>query len=225
MVGQGQEQLRAGFGPSCLDEAEMSGGHPRRQRQLHLTPPAPDPPIADEGSCRCMGHRTTLRPARPEDHYLRGSDEPPIGGTSAGSVGGRHAVGPAYALDVLAQAPMVAFVPVTDIATARTFYESTLGLPVVDDSPYALVVEANGTSVRITPVPELRTQPFTILGWEVADIEETVTELAERGVTFNHYDGMDQSAGGIWMSPTGDRVAWFADPDGNTLSLTQFVDR
>ena len=126
---------------------------------------------------------------------------------------------------MLADAPLVAFVPVTDIARARTFYESTLGLPVVDDSPFALVVEASGTSVRITPVPDLRTQPFTILGWEVPDIEETVTQLTGRGVPFNHYEGMDQTAGGVWTSPSGDMVAWFTDPDGNTLSLTQFVGR
>jgi catechol 2,3-dioxygenase-like lactoylglutathione lyase family enzyme len=131
----------------------------------------------------------------------------------------------AYALSVLQHAPLVAFVPVTDIATARAFYESTLGLPVVDDSPFALVVDANGTNLRITPVPDLRAQPFTIIGWEVAGIEETVDELARRGVMFTHYDGMDQTTGGVWMSPSGDRVAWFVDPDGNTLSLTELADR
>jgi catechol 2,3-dioxygenase-like lactoylglutathione lyase family enzyme len=118
---------------------------------------------------------------------------------------------------------LIAFIPVTDVATARSFYESTLGLSVVDESPFALVVDANG--LRITPVPDLRPQPFTIAGWDVADIEATVEDLVAHGVSFKHYDGMEQRADGVWASPSGDLVAWFADPDGNTLSLTQFADR
>jgi catechol 2,3-dioxygenase-like lactoylglutathione lyase family enzyme len=124
---------------------------------------------------------------------------------------------------VLERAALVAFIPVLDISVARAFYVSTLGLAVVEDSPFALVVDANGTHVRITPVPDLRPQPFTICGWEVADIEETVTELGARGVTCTRYEGMDHSASGVWTSPSGDFVAWFVDPDGNTLSLTQFA--
>jgi catechol 2,3-dioxygenase-like lactoylglutathione lyase family enzyme len=122
---------------------------------------------------------------------------------------------------VLKTARFVAFIPVADVVTARTFYESTLGLRVIDDGPFALVVDANGTMVRVTPVPDLRPQPFTIAGWEVDDIESTVRELRARGVSFHRYDGLDQSAAGVWASPGGDLVAWFGDPDGNTLSLTQ----
>jgi catechol 2,3-dioxygenase-like lactoylglutathione lyase family enzyme len=110
---------------------------------------------------------------------------------------------------------------VSDAAAARLFYESTLGLVVLDDTPFALVVDANGTNVRVTPVADLRPQPFTIAGWHVDDIEATAQELAGRGVTFNRYDGLEQTASGVWASPSGDLVAWFADPDGNTLSLTQ----
>lgn len=120
---------------------------------------------------------------------------------------------------------MIAFIPVTDIATARAFYESTLSLPVIDDGPFALVIDANGTQVRITPVPDLHPQPFTIAGWEVTDIHASVSALTARGVGFNHYDGMDQSAEGVWTSPSGALVAWFRDPDGNTLSLTQSAPR
>lgn len=124
-------------------------------------------------------------------------------------------------MEVLGHASLVAFIPVSDIATARAFYESVLGLPVLDESPFALVVDANGTQVRITPVPDLHPQPFTIAGWEVADIRASVGTLAARGVGFSRYDGMDQSAEGVWASPSGALVAWFHDPDGNTLSLTQ----
>jgi catechol 2,3-dioxygenase-like lactoylglutathione lyase family enzyme len=124
---------------------------------------------------------------------------------------------------VLAGAPFVGFIPVRDAVVARAFYEGTLGLTVVEDTPFALVVDANGTQVRITPVPELVPQPFTIAGWAVADIFPTVRALAERGVQFRNYDGLDQDELGIWTSPSGARVAWFSDPDGNTLSITAFV--
>jgi catechol 2,3-dioxygenase-like lactoylglutathione lyase family enzyme len=130
-------------------------------------------------------------------------------------------VAPVYDGEMLGASPLVAFVPVTDIARVRPFYESVLGLRVVADTPFALIVDANGTTVRITPVGEFRPQPFTVCGWEVADMESTVSELSARGVTFTHYDGMGQRENGVWVSPGGDLVAWFLDPDGNTLSLTQ----
>jgi catechol 2,3-dioxygenase-like lactoylglutathione lyase family enzyme len=121
---------------------------------------------------------------------------------------------------MLGEATYVGFIPVRDTSEARRFYEGTLGLRVVEDTPYALVVEANGTMLRITPVPELTVQPFTIAGWDVVDVAATVRGLAERGVVCARYDGMVQDELGIWTTPGGDRVAWFRDPDGNTLSLT-----
>lgn len=124
---------------------------------------------------------------------------------------------------MLGNARLMAFIPVTDMAAARTFYAAVLGLPVIDESAFALVVDANGTKVRITPVTDLRPQPFTIAGWEVADIEATVTKLVAAGVNLKRFDGMNQRADGVWASPSGDLIAWFADPDGNTLSLTQFA--
>jgi len=123
---------------------------------------------------------------------------------------------------MLANAPLMAFIPVRDLASAREFYGSTLGLPVTDENPFAVVLDANGTMLRLTPVPDLQPQPFTIAGWNVPDIEATVDALASAGVTFIRYDGLEQNAEGIWETPGGDFVAWFADPDGNTLSLTSF---
>ncbi|HEY6791637.1 MAG TPA: hypothetical protein VI365_30420 [Trebonia sp.] len=76
---------------------------------------------------------------------------------------------------------------------------------------------------RVTPVPELTAQPFTIAGWKVPDIDATVRALTDVGIEFARYDGMTQDDLGIWTSPNGDRVAWFKDPDGNTLSLTTFA--
>ncbi|HEY7916602.1 MAG TPA: VOC family protein [Acidimicrobiales bacterium] len=117
----------------------------------------------------------------------------------------------------------MAFIPVTDPAAARQFYETTLGLTVVEESPFAVVMEAKGTMLRLTPVNDLRVQPFTVAGWQVDDIGKAVDGLAALGVAFTRYDGMDQDERGIWTTPGGDRVAWFTDPDGNTLSLTSFV--
>jgi catechol 2,3-dioxygenase-like lactoylglutathione lyase family enzyme len=126
---------------------------------------------------------------------------------------------------VLASAPYVGFIPVRDVAVARQFYEGVLGLPVVADTPFALVVDAHGVPLRVTPVPDFQPQPFTIGGWAVPDVAAAARALAERGVAGNRYDGMEQDDLGIWTAPDGDRVFWFADPDGNTLSLTTVASR
>ena len=124
---------------------------------------------------------------------------------------------------MLAEAQYVGFIPVRDPAVARAFYEGTLGLEVLDESPAALLLNANGTLLRVTPVPQLAAQPFTIAGWQVHDIEATLRALVARGVKVKRYDGMGQDELGVWVTPSGDRVAWFEDPDGNTLSLTASV--
>ncbi|HEV3264450.1 MAG TPA: VOC family protein [Acidimicrobiales bacterium] len=123
---------------------------------------------------------------------------------------------------MLAHAPLMAFIPVRDLPSAREFYSTTLGLPVTDENPFAVVLDADGIMLRLTPVPDLQPQPFTIAGWEVPDIESTVDALSSVGVAFIRYDGLEQNGKGIWETPGGDFVAWFADPDGNTLSLTSF---
>jgi predicted enzyme related to lactoylglutathione lyase len=126
---------------------------------------------------------------------------------------------------ILGRSEIVAFAPTTDAARARAFYEGVLGLRLVsDEKPFAIVFDANGTMIRVTTVPELKPQLFTILGWRVADIEATVDRLAAAGVEFQRYKGMnDSDPRGIWNSPSGARVAWFKDPDGNVLSLTEFA--
>ncbi len=87
---------------------------------------------------------------------------------------------------------------------------------------FACVLDAHGTMLRVTAVPKVSAAGYTMLGWRVADITTTVRELAARGVEFRRYDGMNQDGDGIWTTPSGDQVAWFADTDGNVLSLTQF---
>ena len=125
---------------------------------------------------------------------------------------------------MLRSADVIAFVPTRDPARARAFYEHTLGLKFVSDDQFALVFDANGVTVRIanvSSVKEFKPAPFTILGWEVAEIQKSVRELTKKGVVFERFPGMDQDQLGIWDSPSGARVAWFKDPDGNILSITQ----
>ena len=115
------------------------------------------------------------------------------------------------------------FIPVRDLSAARDWYGGVLGLQVVEETPFAVVIDAGGTQLRLTPVPDLAPRPFTIAGWQVPDIRGTVGALTDAGVAFTRYDGVDQDELGIWTTPAGDQIAWFADPDGNTLSLTTFA--
>ena len=119
---------------------------------------------------------------------------------------------------MLESSHIVAFAAATDLNRARVFYEQVLGLPVAEHDDFACVLDANGTML-----PEVCRAGYTVLGWRVTDIAAAVRGLAARGVVFLRYDGMDQDGDGVWTAPGGDKVAWFADPDGNILSLTQFL--
>jgi catechol 2,3-dioxygenase-like lactoylglutathione lyase family enzyme len=122
---------------------------------------------------------------------------------------------------MLGSSDLVAFVATTDLDRARAFYAGTLGLSVVEESPFACVFDAHGTTLRVTPVGEIRAAPYTVLGWTVDDIAATVKALGVAGVSFERFAGMDQDDRGVWTTPNGARVAWFTDPDGNVLSVTQ----
>lgn len=123
----------------------------------------------------------------------------------------------------LAYDDLIGFVSTTDTERARQFYGEVLGLELRSESPFALVFDANGTMLRVTRADELALAPYTVLGWRVADIAQAVADLSRRGVAFLRFEGMSQDVLGIWTTPGGDRVAWFKDPDGNTLSVTQFT--
>jgi catechol 2,3-dioxygenase-like lactoylglutathione lyase family enzyme len=124
----------------------------------------------------------------------------------------------------LAAAPVVAFVPTKDFKAARRFYETTLDLPLMSHDKFALVFEAGDTRIRLAKIAEFHPAPFTVLGWRVVDITAAVTALAKRGVAFERFEGMPQDEHAIWAAPSGARVAWFKDPDGNLLSLSQHND-
>jgi len=122
----------------------------------------------------------------------------------------------------LASSSLVAFVGVCDPDRAKRFYGDTLGLRLVSEElPFALVFDVQGTMLRVTVVPEVKPAKFTVLGWKVPDIQAAVSSLEEEGVEFQRYAGLQQDGLGIWTSPNGARVAWFHDPDGNILSVTQ----
>jgi predicted enzyme related to lactoylglutathione lyase len=122
----------------------------------------------------------------------------------------------------LGSADLIAFVPTKDMGKARPFYEKTLGLPMEGESPVACAFRAHGVLLRVIVVEQLTPFPFTLLGWSVEDINATVAALTARGVAFDRFEGIEQDELGIWRSPGGAQVAWFKDPDANTLSLTQF---
>ncbi len=122
---------------------------------------------------------------------------------------------------MLADADAIAFVATTDLERARAFYEGVLGLPVIEDDGFAIAFDAHGTMVRVTGVRELQPAPYTVIGWVVPDAAAAVRGLAARGVSALRFDDFEQDELGIWTAPTGARVAWFKDPDGNTLSVTQ----
>jgi catechol 2,3-dioxygenase-like lactoylglutathione lyase family enzyme len=122
---------------------------------------------------------------------------------------------------MLADCDVIAFTATAQPDRARGFYEGVLGLRLLADEPFGLVFDAHGVMLRVAKVPALAPAPHTVLGWRVADVHAKVEALAARGVVFERYGGLAQDAGGVWMSPSGARVAWFKDPDGNLLSLTQ----
>jgi rhodanese-related sulfurtransferase/catechol 2,3-dioxygenase-like lactoylglutathione lyase family enzyme len=122
---------------------------------------------------------------------------------------------------LLGACELTAFVSTTDAERSRAFYEDTLELPLVEQSPFAAVYDAGGTTLRVASADEVIPAPFTVLGWRVPDIAAAVDELGGRGVRFARFDGMEQDERGIWSSPSGACVVWFRDPDGNVLSLTQ----
>ena len=118
---------------------------------------------------------------------------------------------------------LVGVVMTTDYEAARAFYEGKLGLEYVSQDQFALVMRSGGHMVRIGKLPSVTPAQHTILGWEVGDIEAVVKWLKSRGVETEKYGFVPDKELGIWVAPNGDKVAWFKDPDGNVLSVSQHV--
>jgi catechol 2,3-dioxygenase-like lactoylglutathione lyase family enzyme len=126
---------------------------------------------------------------------------------------------------MLANSSLIAFGVTTDAKRARAFYEDTLGLRFISEDEFAIVYDVNGVSLRIQKVGRCVPQPFTVLGWSVASINRIVTRLMDKGVTLERYPSLQQDGRGIWQSPSGAKIAWLKDPDGNILSLTELPTR
>jgi catechol 2,3-dioxygenase-like lactoylglutathione lyase family enzyme len=124
---------------------------------------------------------------------------------------------------MLAAGKMVGFVMTKDYEKARAFYEGKLGFVFVSLDQFALVVRAGEHTIRIAKVPNFTPLPGTVLGWEVRKIEEVAKWLLDRGVTLEKYPFVLDQELRIWNAPSGARVAWFKDPDGNILSISQHV--
>jgi catechol 2,3-dioxygenase-like lactoylglutathione lyase family enzyme len=123
---------------------------------------------------------------------------------------------------MLGSQKLVAFVATRELGRAKAFYRDILGLRLVSEDGFALVFDVAGTMLRIPRVQEVAAAEYTVLGWQVPDIVRMAKNLQKAHVTLERYPGMAQDDLGIWTSPSGARVAWFKDPDGNTLSITQF---
>jgi len=123
---------------------------------------------------------------------------------------------------MLGSAKVMTFIPTRNAQSAKAFYSGVLGLRLVSEDSFALVFDANGIMLRVTNVPEFKPQTFTVLGWQVSNIESAVADLSQRGVNFEKYDFQGQDERGIWTAPGGAKIAWFKDPDGNVLGVTQF---
>jgi catechol 2,3-dioxygenase-like lactoylglutathione lyase family enzyme len=124
---------------------------------------------------------------------------------------------------MLDQGKMVGFVLTTDYERAREFYEGKLGFEFVSLDQFALVMRVGGHKIRIGKVANFKPQQGTILGWEVENIEAAAQWLKEKGVLLEKYPFVQDQELGIWTAPSGDKVCWFKDPDGNVLSVSQHV--
>ncbi len=122
---------------------------------------------------------------------------------------------------MLSDKKLKAFVPTIKPERAKIFYKDILGLKLLSEDNYALEFDANGTLLRVTIVQDFKPHPFTILGWNIDNIVSMIKQLNEKNIFCERYEFLEQDDLGIWTSPNGSKVAWFKDPDGNVLSLTE----
>lgn len=123
---------------------------------------------------------------------------------------------------MLTKSNIVGFIPSTNLDESKSFFEDKLGLDLITIDEFALEFNVGQIKLRITKVAEITPANYTLLGWEVDDIEATVKELDSKGIHFERYENMPQNDLSICTFPGGSKVAWFKDPEGNTLSITQF---
>ena len=121
---------------------------------------------------------------------------------------------------MLSTSELMGFVPITDTARARSFYVDRLGLELISEDQFATVVRTGGNDIRLTHMASFTAAPYTICGWKVSDARAAVAQLGAAGVVFERYPFVEDPSG-IWTAPGGALIAWFKDPDGNVLSISQ----
>lgn len=126
-------------------------------------------------------------------------------------------------MNTLSSCKLIAFIPSANRQRAKEFYKMVLGLRLVSEDAYALMFEAAGTFLRVVNMQRAFPASYTVAGWKVPNISAVVDELSQKGVIFERYAGFQLDEQGVWTASDGARVAWFKDPDGNILSLTQFA--
>ena len=124
---------------------------------------------------------------------------------------------------MLSHARLTAFIATAKAAQAKSFYAKTLGLAFVYEDDFAVVFDSNGVELRLQKIERLRPQQFTSLGWQITGLDDVIRALVLRGVRFERFAGMEQDSLGIWSAPSGARIAWFKDPDGNLLSMSEYA--
>ena len=122
---------------------------------------------------------------------------------------------------MLDASPISVFLATAKPEESKTFYQKVMGLTLTDDNPFAVVFKLKGAELRISKVQSFTPQPWTVLDWQVEDLEKTMSELTNKDVSFERFEGMDQDENGVWATPDGVRIAWFKDPDGNVLSVSK----
>jgi catechol 2,3-dioxygenase-like lactoylglutathione lyase family enzyme len=123
---------------------------------------------------------------------------------------------------MISKSSVIAFVATRQPKRAKAFYQRVLGLKLLYEDPFAIVFHANGTMLRVQKVNEHTVLPYTALGWDVADLRSELKRLSRKKVKALRFEHMTQDGLGVWVTPSGAKLAWFKDPDGNILSLTQF---
>ena len=124
-------------------------------------------------------------------------------------------------MGILESAKPVIVICTRDRAGAIAFYRETLGLVLDHEDKLAADFHTGGVTLRVSLVADFKTHEHTILGFNVPDVKATVSALHEKGVAFNIYPGFKQDELGILTLPWGaGHVAWFRDPDGNVLNVT-----
>ena len=122
---------------------------------------------------------------------------------------------------MLAEMDLKAFVPTLSPDKAQFFYQELLGLELMSADEYALEFNAHGVSLRVITVSAFKPHEFTVLGWNVPDLSTLIHTMHSKGIFCERFPFLQQDNLGIWISPRGSKIAWFKDPDGNLLSLTE----